>query len=79
MKLQELKVGDQIKHYCAGHLIKGTVVKTGKDYVKTKHVTQVWAGNITDSTIIRKSDPWQHKLYQTTPGAFTLDMERIES
>ena len=37
MKLQNLKIGDKITHYCSGLLVEGTVVIKGKKLVVTKH------------------------------------------
>ena len=70
MKLQDLKIGATIKHYCTGEIVTGTVIEKGVDSVTTKHEATTWGNDIHTETIIHKSLPWQYNRSQTTPKAW---------
>ena len=70
MKLQNLKIGDKITHYCSGNLVKGIVKKVGFNFVETEHEPICWGENIYTKTTIQKSLFSQHEISQTTPGSF---------
>jgi len=82
MRLEDLKPGDQITHWCAGALIEGTVTANNGRNVTTKHEPVNWGNdNISQSTIMPSSYlqfKWGGKDSEgkpaqgphTTPGAY---------
>jgi len=61
MKLQNLKIGDKITHYCSGLLVEGTVVIKGKKMVVTEHKPVNWGKDIYTNTSIMESSELQKK------------------
>lgn len=61
MKLQDLKIGDKITHYCSGKLVEGTVVIKGKKMVTTEHEPVNWGRDTYTNTSIVESSYLQKK------------------
>ncbi len=82
MKLQDLKIGDKITHYCTGFLVEGTVIETGLKAVTTEHEPVTYGKDIYTRTLVTESSYLQKKWGgtseaglpskrpDTTPGAW---------
>lgn len=82
MKLQDLKIGDKITHYCSGKLVEGTVIEIKGDGVICEHEPVNWGRDIYTRTGIYPSTYLQKKWggtdkngqpckgSETTPGAW---------
>lgn len=82
MKLQDLKIGDKITHYCSGAIVEGTVIEIKNDGVITEHEPVQWGMDIYTKTGVYPSTYLQKKWGgkdkngqpgkgpETTPGAW---------
>jgi hypothetical protein len=72
MKLEDLKTGDQITHYCFGELIEATVIQRSGIGVCTEHEPQIWGNQVFKNTWINPATQLQHAATgaETTPKAF---------
>lgn len=61
MYLHELKLGDEITHYCYGQLVTGKVVNTDGIGVCTEHEAVRWGNHICINTWIHPSTHLQRK------------------
>lgn len=82
MKIQDLKIGDKITHYCTGFLVEGTVIETGIKAITTEHEPVQYGKDIYTRTLVTESSYLQKKWGgtselglpckgpDTTPGAW---------
>lgn len=70
MKLQNLKVGDKVRHYCCGEIVNSTVTKVETNRITTEHKEVIWGNDTYVRGIIYKSLDLQYNTSQTTPGAW---------
>ena len=82
MKLQNLKIGDKITHYCSGKLVEGTVIEKKGHGVICEHEPVRWGNDTYTQTGIYPSTYLQKKWGgtdkngqptkgpETTPGAW---------
>ena len=82
MRLEDLKPGDKITHYCFGQIVEGKVIETDGKVVRTKHEPVNWGSDICTETLIQSSSYLQFKWGgkdsegkpaqgpHTTPGAY---------
>ena len=61
MKLQDLKIGDKITHYCSGAIVEGTVIEINENGVITEHEPVQWGKDTYTKTGIHKSTYLQAK------------------
>lgn len=61
MKLSELKIGDEITHYCSGKIVKGKVIELHKNGVTTAHEPVQWGKDTYTNTRINESSELQKK------------------
>lgn len=86
MNLQDLKIGDTIKHYCSGLIVTGKVIEVKNDGVITEHEPVQWGRDIYTKTGVYPSSYLQKKWggtdesgqpckskYETTPAAWYND------
>lgn len=55
MKINKIKIGDTIQHYCFGELITGEVIEIGENRLKTRHPPIRWGNDIITETNIVES------------------------
>jgi len=80
MKLQDIKIGDKIRHYCSGEEVIGTVIKKDDRSVTTQHQPVTWAGEKYTETHISGPTPLQEAWSRgnfVVPKAHTMNGERI--
>jgi hypothetical protein len=82
MRLEDLKIGQTITHYCYGHLVEGKVIQTDGRVICTRHEPVRWGSDICTETWINPSSHLQFKWGgkndkgepaqgpHTTPAAF---------
>jgi len=78
MRLEDLKPGDQITHYCYGHLVEAKVIQHQGNKICTRHEPVRWGNDVCIETWIQPSTYLQKKWVgrdltpgpETTPGAF---------
>jgi hypothetical protein len=82
MKLQELKIGDKIQHFCFGNLIDAEVIETDGRGVTTRHEPIQWGRDTWTESYVMPSTYLQKKWggtdehgqpckgAETTPASF---------
>lgn len=73
MLIQNLQIGDTIKHYCCGEIVEGIVKNKGIDFVESEHPPVKWGQNTFTKTTISKSTGLQKLVSETTPSAWFND------
>lgn len=77
MKLQNLKIGQKITHYCSGVIVTGTVIEKRNDGVITEHEPVQWGRDTYTKTGVYPASylqkKWGGKDKNGLPGKSEFD------